>query len=81
MNPNPQHLALMTAFKQPIGIEGKDMPAPEILAIACQLVGNLIAVQDQRIYSSEKVMELVSRNIQIGNQVAIEELLKTEGSA
>jgi hypothetical protein len=57
------------------------LPAEEILALVAQLVGNLIAVQDQRRYSSKQIVDLVWNNIEIGNKVAVEGLLDSQGSA
>ena len=55
---------------------------PEMLAITAQLVGNLIALQDQTKHTSEACMRLVEKNIEIGNAACIETLLgKTEGKA
>lgn len=81
MTPTAQHIALMNALKATLGNEGKEMDLAEILAIACQFVGNLTAMMDQREYDSKRVMNLVVSNIQIGNGAAVESLMTTEGSA
>lgn len=58
------------------------LSAIEMLAIASQLVGQLIALQDQRKYTSSAVMAVVSANIEGGNQMVIAQLLdKTEGTS
>ena len=54
----------------------------EILAVAANMVGKLIAMQDQRTITAEKAMVVVSRNIEIGNQQALDVLSKQQaGSA
>jgi hypothetical protein len=58
-----------------------NLSGPEMLAIASQFVGNLIAAQDQRRFTSQQVMRLVSDNIEEGNRMAIAALLDTKGSA
>lgn len=66
MKPTAEHVRLMDGFKTAIGLV-PDMPAQEILAIASQLIGNLVALQDHRKYTAAQVMELVANNIEIGN--------------
>lgn len=53
----------------------------EILAIAANMVGKLIAMQDQRTETVDRVMKTVSANIEMGNQQALAELSKTVGNA
>lgn len=71
----PEHHALLAAMRAPIGVEGRDIDAPIILAIAAQLVGQLIAVQDQSRWTREACMDLVCRNIEIGNREAVSSML------
>lgn len=77
----PAHEALLSAMKAPIGVEGKDLPAEDILAVASILVGQLLAVQDRRRYSPEAAMEIVGTNIERGNARAIADLLGSGGRA
>jgi F420-0:gamma-glutamyl ligase len=53
----------------------------DILAIAANMVGKLIALQDQRTLSPSEAMEIVIKNIERGNQQVIEHIERTEGSA
>ena len=54
----------------------KDSVAPvEMLAIAANVVGKLMAVQDKRKYTSEQVTQVVTENIEEGNRQAIETIL------
>jgi hypothetical protein len=46
------------------------LSALEVLAIASNMVGKLIALQDQRKTTPEKVMQLVAANIELGNKQA-----------
>lgn len=58
------------------------LPEDQLLAIACNFIGKLVAMQDQRKYTVEQVMDIVIMNIQKGNQQMIDELLgATEGNA
>ena len=50
----------------------------DILAIASHLVGQIIALQDQRVISVEIANNIVTQNIQQGNLEAINKLLGSE---
>jgi len=58
-----------------------DLKPDELLAIAAQVVGQLIALQDQRKYSVPQVMGLVHRNIELGNKSALELVVMPGGHA
>jgi hypothetical protein len=72
---NPKHEA---AYQDLVAIvrkyEGELSPS-ELLAIAANLTGKLVALQDQRTMTPELAMEIVSRNLELGNQQALAELL------
>lgn len=51
----------------------------EILAVAANMIGKLVAMQDQRTVTPEAAMEIVASNIEAGNQQAIEELQRATG--
>lgn len=57
------------------------LSALELLAIAANMLGKLIAMQDQRTATPELAMEIVARNLEIGNQQALDYLAKTLGEA
>lgn len=57
-----------------------NMPAQRILAITCQFVGQLIALQDQRRITPDMAMQIVQENIEIGNHAALLALSTPEGS-
>ena len=49
----------------------------ELLAIASNMVGKILAMQDQRRYTPETAMEIVIKNIEEGNRQAIAALVGT----
>jgi len=51
------------------------MQPMEMLAIVSQLVGNMIALQDQTKYCVTAVMAVVNENMLIGNKVAVDTFL------
>lgn len=55
--------------------------AEELLAIASNMVGKLVAMQDQRTMSSSRAMLTVSKNLGRGNEQVIEQLLSSKGSS
>lgn len=65
---NEKHIALKNAVLNAAGPYINELPANEVLAIFSQLVGMLIAMQDQTKYSNDAVFRLIEANIEIGNQ-------------
>jgi hypothetical protein len=81
INPSPAHIAYMDDLKAALA-KHQHLSPQEMLAIASQFVGNLTAMQDQRRYSAGQIMEMVGKNIEIGNAEAIQSLLgNPEGRA
>lgn len=77
--PTPQMIAFREGLIACMRQHGDAMDATELLAVAAHLVGQLIAMQDQRRWTTEKVMELVSSNIEQGNREVIDGLLNSTG--
>jgi phage gp37-like protein len=74
MIPTPAH----TAFRNDTVAllkKHEHLSAVEMLAVTSILVGQLIALQDQRTMTPAQAMEIVSRNIEIGNMGAIDTFL------
>ena len=76
--PSERQIACMKKLRAALDPE---LTPEEMLGIVCQLVGNLIALQDQRKYSPKAVMAMVSANIEIGNQEACREVASATGEA
>lgn len=74
-----EHEALRNALLDAVRKTASAMPAEEILAVVCVLVGQLIALQDQRRFTSDAVMDLVAFNIKAGNERVINDLLLAKG--
>lgn len=53
----------------------------ELLAIAANMLGKLIALQDQRMITPAVALEIVSKNIELGNEQALREVSQSRGSA
>lgn len=57
------------------------LDALELLAVAANMVGKLVALQDQRKVTPAMAMEVVIKNLELGNQQVMEQLGKSKGSA
>jgi hypothetical protein len=57
------------------------MNALEMLAIASNMVGKIVAMQDQRRVTPEMAMKVVSENIEYGNRQVLAQLDKSGGIA
>lgn len=80
--PGAQHLAFRSALEAAMEAHAKTLDAVDILAILAHLVGQCIALQDQRTMTPAMAMALVSSNIEQGNQEVLAKLLtETGGSA
>lgn len=58
-----------------------DLTSAELLAIAANMIGKMIALQDRRTMTSERALRIVSDNIKIGNYEARQLLAASKGSA
>lgn len=78
----PAQVAMRDRVLAVMRAEVGNLPADELLAVMANLVGHVIAMQDQRRFTPDAVMALVTANIQSGNRQAVNDLLtKTAGHA
>lgn len=77
--PSPAHLAYRHALEQAMRDHGTTLQAQELLAVTSHLVGQLIALQDQRVMTPAMAMQLVQSNIEQGNREVLENLLNSTG--
>jgi hypothetical protein len=79
--PTPEH---EVAYQDLVALVGKhkdSVDAVEMLAIAANMIGKLAGLQDHRALSPEQVLDIIIKNIEIGNQQLMDELNDTKGSA
>ncbi len=69
--PNKDQLAFRRSLEEAIG-KHPDMSSLEMLVILSHFVGQIIALQDYRKYSSEQIMDLVAQNVETGNQEVVQ---------
>lgn len=72
IEPNERHQAFLFDLKAALYRRQASLPFDEMLAVASQFVGMLIALQDQRRISPEAAMAIVEAGIEAGNAAFIE---------
>lgn len=53
----------------------------ELLAVAANMVGKLVAMQDQRTVTPAEAMDVVLKNMEHGNQQVVTQLEQHQGTA
>lgn len=69
-----RHKALADKLCQFLKDEAGDLPDIELLALNAQVLGMIIAYQDQYRYTPDEIMTIVRRNMEAGNRRVIEGL-------
>lgn len=77
--PTPQQLAYRKALEEAMRAHGTTLDATELLPVTAHLVGQLIALQDQRTMTPSMAIELVQTNMEQGNQEVLAGLLNETG--
>lgn len=76
-----RHKKFEQGIKDAMAATVDDLTGEEMLAILSQVLGQLIALQDQRTMTSERAMLIVATNIEAGNASVLANLAKPEGRA
>ncbi len=58
-----------------------NLDSSEMLAVAAQMIGQMIAMMDQRKWTSDAIMALLIANIEAGNRSVLDAISDTKGSA
>lgn len=77
----PEHEVVYQELIALVNKHAGHLDALEMLAVASNMLGKLVAMQDQRTVSPAKAMEVVARNIEYGNQMVLEQIQQTRGVA
>jgi len=85
VKPTAAHMAfrdeLLAEFKRIATKYDDQVPAIQQLAVLSHILGQAIAMQDQRKYTAPMVMKMVADNIEQGNQEVLLNLLNSKGAA
>lgn len=74
VTPTPQHKAFREDVIEVLRKHAGHLDAKDMLAFASHLTGQIIAMQDQRTVTREMALEIVMRNIEVGNAEVIDGL-------
>jgi len=78
--PSAEHHAFRTDAIALLDKHAGHLDKKEMLALAAHLVGQIIAMQDQRTMRPDMAMEIVARNIEVGNAEVLANLSKSQGN-
>jgi hypothetical protein len=73
--PTAEHAKLKAGLEELMRVH-PTMTKQETLAVASQIVGMLVALQDQRELTVPQAMMVVQQNLEIGNRIVIESMMK-----
>lgn len=77
----PEHEVLYQELAKLVGRYAEKMTSEEVLAVGANMLGKLLAFQDQRTMTRERGLEVIIKNIETGNAQAVAELMKSQGRA
>ena len=77
----PEHEVVYQELVALVRKHADHLSSVEMLAIAANMLGKLVAMQDERTMTSEMAMEIVAQNIEEGNRQAIEQLMSSKGES
>ena len=72
IQPLPEHAVAYEDICALVGRHAAKVTAVDLLAIAANMIGKLIAIQDRTTMTPARAMEIVMANIEGGNREAIE---------
>lgn len=75
----PEHEVLYQELIALVNKHSGKLDALEMLAVASNMLGKLVAMQDQRTVTPDKAMEIVAKNIEYGNKQVLDQLNKSAG--
>lgn len=81
VRPTAKHEAFRSDCLALLNKHAGALDATEMLALASHMVGQIVAMQDQRKVTPNRAMEIVARNIEQGNGEVLAELGKSAGAA
>ncbi len=76
---NPEHEIVYQDLCALVNKHADKVSSLEILAIASNMVGKLVALQDQRNITPALAMETVAQNIEYGNKQVLDQLAQAKG--
>lgn len=75
----PEHEVLYQELIALVNKHAGKLDALEMLAVAANMLGKLVAMQDQRMVTPAHAMEVVAQNIEHGNLQVLDQISKSAG--
>jgi hypothetical protein len=77
----PEHEVAYQDICELVSKHANKLSAQELLAVAANMLGKLVAMQDQRTMSPAMAMEIVAQNLEHGNLDVIKQLTNSVGGS
>lgn len=77
----PQHEVAYQDICKLVSKHADKLSAHELLAVAANMLGKLVAMQDQRVMSPALAMEIVAQNLEHGNKAVVDHLTNSKGGS
>lgn len=78
---NPAHEVAYQDICALVNKHANDLTPIELLAIASNMLGKLLAMQDQRTTTPDMAKEVMVQNIEYGNKQVVDQIMRSQGSA
>lgn len=75
----PEHEVVYQELTKLISKHADKLTPLEILAVGANMLGKLVALQDQRVTTAAQAMAVVAANIEGGNMQVLEQLMSSKG--
>lgn len=81
MMTQPEHEVAYQDLVKLVSKHADKLSALELLAVAANMIGKLIAMQDQRAVTRDKALDVVIKNLELGNIQVFDQLKDSKGAA
>ncbi len=77
----PEHEVAYQDLCQLVNRHASKLTSLELLAVASNMLGKLVAMQDQRAISPAMAMEIVALNLEHGNKQVLDQFAQSKGTS
>lgn len=77
----PEHEVAYQDICALVNKHADEMTPLELLAVAANMLGKLVALQDRRSTTPDRALEVIMHNLEYGNEQAVREIQHTRGHA
>lgn len=76
----PEHEVAYQDLCKLVSKHADKLSALELLAVASNMIGKLIAMQDQRTVTRDKALDVLIKNLELGNVQVLDQLKNSKGA-